>query len=124
MRALLIAVLAVAACSKAGPSTPSSRDGLIDSWKKAGLNPSPFNAAQTQVGKDCSSGTVNGVEVLVCSFDSEADAKAAEDKGLQWVGDTTGTSQAKGKLVVAAADRHKADPSGRTINQLMKAAGK
>jgi hypothetical protein len=29
-------------------------------------------------------------------------------------------SQASGKVLVAASDRRKADPSGRTINQLMK----
>ena len=60
--------------------------------------------------------------MLVCAYATAEEAKAAQDLGLQWVGDTTGAAQAKGALVIAAADRHKADPSGRTINQLMKLA--
>jgi len=51
-----------------------------------------------------------------------AEAKAAEDAGLTWVGDTTGASQAAGKVLVVVADRRKGDPSGRTINQMMKLA--
>ena len=117
-RALLLLVLA--ACSKA--SGPSSADGLVDAWKKGGLEVSALTAAKTPVGDDCKSGTVNKVDVLICTFKSEADAKAAEGKGLQWVGDTTGIAQARGKLVIAVADRRKADPSGRTMNQMMKLA--
>ena len=55
---------------------------------------------------------------------AEAEAKAAEDAGLVWVGETTGAAQARGTLLIAAADRRKSDPSGRTINQLMKLAPK
>jgi hypothetical protein len=121
---LMIVVLVLAACSKdgGGGGASSGRDGLVDTWKKGGLTVSPFTAAKTQVGDDCQSGTVNGVDVLVCSFKSEADAKTAEPKGLQWVGDTTGVAQARGSLVIAIADRRKADPSGRTMNQMMKLA--
>ena len=117
-RALVLLVLA--ACSKDG--APSTKDGLVDAWKKAGLTVSPLTAAKTPVGDDCQSGTVNNVDVLVCTFKTDADAKTAEAKGLQWVGDTTGMAQAHGTMVIAAADRRKADPSGRTINQIMKTA--
>jgi len=48
------------------------------------------------------------------------EAKTAEAKGLEWVGEATGMAQASGKVLVAASDRRKSDPSGRTINQLMK----
>jgi len=59
-------------------------------------------------------------DVLVCTFASADEAKAAQDAGLQWVGDTTGASQAKGTFLIAAADRRKADPNGKTINQLIQ----
>jgi hypothetical protein len=62
---------------------------------------------------------VNKVDVLLCTFASEKEAKEAEEKGLQWVGDTTGASQAQGEMLIVAADRKKADPSGKTINQLL-----
>lgn len=120
MRALVFALLALVACDEAKPSGASGRDSIIAGWKKKGLTPSAFTAAEVAVGKDCQSGTVSGVDVLVCVFPSEADAKAAEDAGLAWVGDTTGAAQAKGSILVVMADRKKADPSGRTINQMMK----
>ena len=125
MRALLLMV-ALASCSKddgtgrGAASGELSRDRVVEAWKKAGLTPSPLTAATVAVGKDCQSGTVNGVDVLVCNYANADEAKAAEPKGLEWVGDATGMAQASGKVLVAASDRRKADPSGRTINQLMK----
>lgn len=139
MRALLL-LAALAACSKSeefsggdgtkaalaspteGPADDGARTDVIEAWTKGGLSPSPLTPAQVPVGKDCRTGTVNAVDVLLCVFPSSAEAKAAEDAGLGWVGDTTGTSQAYGKVLVAAADRRKSDPSGRTINQMMKLA--
>ena len=122
MRTLILIAILFAGCSK--KTGPSSRDGVIAAWKKGGLQPSAFTAAKTDVGKDCASGTVNKLDVLVCVYSSAKDAKAAEDSGLKWVGDTTGASRAQGETLIVVADRHKADPSGRTINQLMKLAPK
>jgi len=124
MRWILLIAL-VLGCSKdeagkSGPPQAGSRDGVLEAWKKGGLTPSPFTAATVAFGKDCQSGTVNGVDVLLCQYPSDAEAKAAEDQALGWVGDTTGIARAAGKVLVAAADRRKADPSGRTLNQLTK----
>jgi hypothetical protein len=120
----ILAIVAVAGCSKeegksSAPSA-SSRDAVVEAWRKGGLAPSAFTPATVALGKDCLSGTVNGVEVLLCEFPSEAEAKAAEEPGLTWVGETTGISRAAGKVLIAAADRRKADPSGKTLNQLTK----
>jgi len=132
MRALLL-VLALAACGKsdgsagafggsAGTADAGPRGAVLDAWKKGGLSPSPLTPATVTVGKDCQSGTVGALDVLLCVYPSAAEAKAAEDAGLTWVGDTTGASQAAGKVLVVVADRRKGDPSGRTINQMMKLA--
>jgi hypothetical protein len=119
-RALLI--LLVTACGK-GAGGGGARDELIAAWTKGGLAPSAFVAAKdSPVGKDCSAGSVNSVDVLVCSFATADEAKAAQDAGLKWVGDTTGIAQAKGTLLIAAADRKKADPTGTTLNKLVKLA--
>ena len=115
---IVLVIAAAAACSKSSKG-PTSRDGVIAAWKKGGLEPSAFTPSKADVGKDCAAGTVNKVDVLVCTFANEKEAKAAEDKGLQWVGDNTGASQALGEMLIVAADRRKADPSGRTINQLL-----
>jgi len=126
MRWLLViaALAALSACSKdeskPGGPTAGARNDVLEAWKKGGLAPSAFTAATVPVGKDCQSGTVNNVDVLLCEFPSDADAKAAEDAGLGWVGDTTGISRAAGKILIVAADRKKADPSGKTLNQLTK----
>src|SRR4051812_20790141 len=117
MKHVLLIALLVAACSK--KSGPTSRDGVIAAWKKGGLQPSAFTAATTDIGKDCASGTVNKLDVLVCTYPSEKEAKAAEDAGLKWVGDTTGASRAQGETLIVVADRKKADPSGKTINQVV-----
>lgn len=113
-----IAVALVGACSK-DPKGATSRDGVVAAWKKGGLEPSELKPTKTEVGKDCSAGTVGKLDVLVCTFPSEADAKAAEDNGLQWVGDTTGASKALGEMLVVVADRKKSDPNGKLINQLI-----
>jgi hypothetical protein len=126
MRRILVIALAVAlfaGCGKeGGKNTPqaSSRDAVLESWRKGGLAPSAFTAAKVDFAKDCQSGTVNGVDVLLCEFPSDAEARTAEDQGLAWVGETTGIARAAGKILIAAADRRKADPSGRTLNQLTK----
>lgn len=117
MKKLLVIVMVVA-CSKANKG-PSSRDGVIAAWKKGGLEPSAFTPAKTDVGKDCATGTINKLDVLVCTYPTAQDAKAAEDAGLQWVGDTTGASRAQGETLIVVADRHKADPNGKTINQIV-----
>jgi hypothetical protein len=127
MRTIVVVValaLALVACSKGGAfdKSGSARDAVLDAWKADKLAPSALTAASVAVGKDCQSGTVEGIEVLLCNFASPAEAKAAEDAGLAWVGQATGASQARGAALVVLADRKKADPNGRTINRLLKLA--
>ena len=62
MRHALFIALALVACSKDKPGA-TSRDGVVAAWKKGGLEPSPLTEAKTDVGKKCSSGTVNKVDV-------------------------------------------------------------
>jgi hypothetical protein len=124
MKRWILVIVAVIGCSKEegkpGAPSASSRDAVVEAWKKGGLEPSAFTAATVAIGKDCQSGTVNGVDVLLCEYPSDDEAKAAEEKGYVWVGETTGISRAAGKVLVVAADRKKADPSGKTLNQLTK----
>ena len=120
----VIAAVSPACGKKQGPSGSAARDAVIEAWRKGGLDVGAFQPTTTPVGKDCATGTVSRLDVLVCAFGSDGDAKQAADLGLQWVGDTTGSSQARGAVVIAVADRHKADPHGKTIDQLFKLAPK
>ena len=117
MRSWLLIALAVVACSKDKGAT--SRNGVVDAWKKGGLETAPLTAAKTDVGSDCAAGTVSKLDVLVCTFKTEKEAKDAEDKGLQWVGDNTGASKAQGEMLIVVADRKNVDPHGKVINQVI-----
>ena len=118
MNRFVLIALCVAACSK-DKGAPSSRDELVAAWKKGGLETSELKTAKSDIGKDCAQGTVSKLDVLVCTFATDADAKAAEDKGYTWIGDTTGASKAVGEQLIVVADRKKVDPQGRVINQLL-----
>lgn len=121
-RAVLVAALAATACGKGGDKPAGPRDAVIAAWKADKLTPSAMTPATVAFGKDCQSGTVESIDALVCSFGSPAEAKAAEDQGLSWIGSVTGASQAHGSALIVLADRKKADPNGRMINRLMKLA--
>jgi hypothetical protein len=138
MRAALI-IIALAACGGGKDEGASASEGtaakttdgdkplseartaVVDAWKKAGLTASDLKAS-TAFGKDCSTGTVDKLEVVICEYGSAAEAKKAEQPGLDWVGSTTGAAWSAGSLVIAVADRKKSDPHGKTINQLMKSS--
>ncbi len=117
MRALLLVPLLVAACDK-GPSDPRAR--ILDAWKKGGLAPSALEPATTDVGTDCKAGVLNAVELMLCVYPTAEAAQAAHDKALAWVGEATGAAKVSGTVLVVVADRRKVDPSGKTINQLLK----
>jgi hypothetical protein len=125
----LISVLALAACSKASdkaadkPATP--RDAVLAAWKAEKLAPTAALAPATvPLAKDCQTGTIESLDLLLCNFPTPAEAKAAETQGNTWIGQATGSSQARGAALIVLADRKKADPNGRTINKLMKLAPK
>lgn len=122
--ARLAVLLALAACTKAeeGKGPGASPNELAAKWTKAGLTVSALTEDKSgAIGATCKRGTVSGVEVVHCTFASEPEAKAAEAKALEWVGEATGAALTRGQELLAVADRSKADPSGRTINALTKA---
>ncbi len=126
----MICALALAACGKADDKKPDGapaaaaagpRDTVVAAWKSAQLVP-VLAPASVAFGKDCQGGTLEGLDLVVCSFASPAEAKAAEDPALAWIGGATGAAQAHGAALIVIADRKKADPNGKTINRLMKLA--
>lgn len=127
----LLVGFGLAACDKAdskggagGEAKPEDGvpSSVLDGWRKANLTVSAFTADKNNaIGPTCHSGTVSGVDVVWCGFPAEDQAKAAEAKGLEWVGEATGTALVSGKQLLAVVDRRTADPSGRTINAITKA---
>ncbi len=107
--------------AKAAPAA-TPRDAVLAAWTAAKIAPAKLAPATVAFAKDCEAGTVEGLDVLLCGFATPAEAKAAEDPGLAWIGAATGAAQAHGAVLIVIADRKKADPSGRAINRLMKLA--
>jgi hypothetical protein len=107
------------------PAKATPRDAVVEAWKKGGLEPSALTAATVAFGKDCQAATVKNVDVLLCNYGSADEAKQAEPASTDWIkGAPTATAFVSGNVLVVIADNKKADPAGKTINQLMKLAPK
>ncbi|HVK77397.1 MAG TPA: hypothetical protein VM734_29020 [Kofleriaceae bacterium] len=123
---IVIAAALAAACSKDGGAAAgggTGDDAVVAAWKKAGLEVSALTDADAKAysAEGCRSGTVSGVDVVLCKYDTGEDAKAAEDPALTSLGGVTGAAIAKGARLLVVADRRKADPTGRTIDAITKA---
>lgn len=95
---------------------PAFTHAALVAWQAAGLTVSVFAAdVGKKVGDRCFIGTVNGIDVALCSGDG---GKANEDRALAWIGDATGSVQLHDKWQLVVADRSKADPNGHTINRI------
>ncbi|MCE9572479.1 MAG: hypothetical protein K8W52_04925 [Deltaproteobacteria bacterium] len=112
---------------KASGSAPSVTEGsaeapeAVGAWRTAGLTVSAFTASDAgKVGGTCEAGTVSGVDVKLCTFDSPDAAKAAQAAGRDAIGEHTGLALTKGAQLLIAIDARNADPTGRTLNQLAK----
>ena len=102
---------------------PQGADAVLEAWKKAGLTVSAFDPADGSKYGDgeCRSGTVSGVDAVLCEYGSEDAAKAAQAKGLEVVGTAkSGTALVVRDVMLVLADRRDADPQGKTINQATK----
>jgi len=128
MKRAALLLLLFAACSEDKAQSKSKGpapddDALIAAWKKAGLEVSAFSDADAAAysAQSCRAGTVGGVDVTVCSYDTGEDAAAAQDPALTLLekgGATTASALARGKKLLVVVDKRKADPSGRSINAI------
>ncbi len=111
-----------AGAAMAAAHVPPAIDGTLARWKQAGLTVSAFDDADgvKYGGGACKAGSVSGVDTVVCLHADDAAAAAAVDAARAAVGLTDGLAVAHGRLVLVMADRRKADPQGRTINQASK----
>ena len=62
------------------------------------------------------------LDALLCEYGDETAAGAGRKQAEAWVGSAvTGASLARGRVVLAVADRGRADPNGKTIHKLTQA---
>jgi hypothetical protein len=101
----------------------SFQQPLLAALTKAGCKVGPFEqtAARPYQAKACVQGDVDGLDVLLCTFDGDQAARAAESTLLQFVGgSTTGAVRARGPVSLAVADRKKVDLKGKQINKVLQ----
>jgi hypothetical protein len=126
MRRVALAALAVAfaACGKDEPKDPAARtvDDIFAELSSAGLQAKDVGPADGGAlgGGECKAGAVKGIELTVCRYGDEKAAGAAQPAGLARVGEATGAALTHGPLLLVVADRAKADPDGKTINQITR----
>jgi hypothetical protein len=132
--ALFVLALFAVACSKgktgAAPAaehvagTPHT-DAVVDAWKSSGLKVGGFTLVQPPpyVASYCEKGDVAGVETLICEYADDG----AVDRGQQQLKDEwarsgvhTGVAVRDKRTLLSAVDRVRADPNGKTINQLVQ----
>ncbi len=112
-----LAALSIASCEESSPDPSSS---ILQAWRRAGLMPTVFTSLDDErlaPGK-CQQGTVDGLSVFLCHYGQAAAARAAQNAGLERVGEATGLSVAAGDVLLIAIDQDATDPSGRTLNRL------
>jgi hypothetical protein len=109
--------LGTAGCSKGGVG------GELAAWKDAGHSVSAFadSPAATMGAKQCQTGTIDQVPVLVCEYASPEAAAQGEAAADGWVGnDVTGAVLRRGHMLLAVADRVQKDPQGKIISAITK----
>jgi hypothetical protein len=118
--------LALTGCKKEksnqASSPATSSDPLLAAWKAAGLEVAELKPSDKPIAAGtCKTGVVGGLETTVCTYPDAAAAKKAEEAGLAVVGETTGLAVVEGSALLVVADRTKADPSGKRMNDIAKA---
>jgi hypothetical protein len=131
---LVTVALAAAGCGKgkAGGSAAAHVDGtphtdaVLDAWTGAGLAPQGFAAVKPApyAATYCERGSVGGVETLVCEYaDEGAITRGQQELKDEWarVGVQTAVAVRTKRTLLAAVDRERHDPNGKTINKLIQA---
>jgi hypothetical protein len=96
---------------------------LIEAWRRAGLEPSPFAAVKHEVlaDGDCRRGAVSGVDVIVCRFATAERAQAARKGSLRVTkGQGAASANVSGRRLLVAQSRQRRDPK-RALSRLMRA---
>ncbi|MBN2574995.1 MAG: hypothetical protein JXP73_10570 [Deltaproteobacteria bacterium] len=137
--ALALSSATPAACAKNKPDTTSPKvthvpgtphtDEVLTAWRNAGLAPEGFSPMPPppDTAVYCEHGTVRGVDTTICEYDSDQ----ALTRGVQQVRDGwvridahTGVILRAKRTTMAAVDRERREPSGKTINEMAKVFGK
>ncbi len=126
MRLAFVAIIAFAAvaCSKKPTEGGVRLEQVSDAFASAGLKPDQFKPTDPSrwSAQKCVSGTVDGVDTVVCEYGSPDALALGKKAGEQWAaGATTASVLSNGRSLLAVADRAHTDPNGKTIHKITQA---
>ena len=106
------------------PGTPHT-DEVLAAWRNASLAPERFSYAQPppNTATYCEHGTVRGVDTTICEYESDqALARGVQQLRDGWarIDAHTGVVLRAKRTTMAAVDRERREPSGKTINEMAK----
>jgi hypothetical protein len=130
---LALTLLAPVACKKSPPPTAVAvhvkgtphTDQVLAAWRNAGLVPEGFVPMNPKLegATYCEHGKVNGVDTTVCEFENNQAMELGVQKvreGWARIDAHTGVVVRTKRTLLALVDRERREPSGKTINQLIK----
>jgi hypothetical protein len=121
-RAIAVAALVLAACSSKPASTGGAQLKQVnDAFLAAGFKLDSFHATDAArfAARVCVNGSLDGVDTVVCEFANHDAVAAGRRAAEDWVATaTTGAVLDNGVVMLAVADRGRADPNGKTIHRI------
>jgi serine/threonine-protein kinase len=119
---LLAGLLTAILVRTAGDGPSADRvQAVIAAWREAGFVAAGFRPVDgTKLsGGDCASGTVQGIEVTLCQYESDQAVRQAKLPARRWIGSARGKVAISDTLLLVVADRKRGDPSGETTEAIV-----
>ena len=106
------------ACGEDKAADPSN--DIVESWKKAGLDPIELSEPSEDKAGSCVRGKVAKLHVELCTYSDALAADSAKEAGLAKFGSATGAALVRDRYLLLVSDVDRVDVHGKTLNTLAK----
>jgi hypothetical protein len=131
-RAMLLGVLALAACDKKADTVavapPANSQAKIkeatDAMVAAGFKADAFTAVDPKgfTAQKCTYGKLEGLEAVLCEYGSAEAVQLGKKSAETWLGDApTAVVLDNGLALLTVVDRTRSDPNGKTLHKVSQA---
>ena len=121
---LALASVLASGCSKKPTAGGVRLKQVNDSFVEAGFKLDSLRAADPGAfaAQQCMSGSLDGVETVVCEYGSADAVELGRKAGESWAEKaTTAAVLTNGNTLLALADRARVDPNGKIIHRITQA---